>query len=108
MKKAGFMKFMRNAVRVAKAFAFKDHPFLAQIIPMRKCNLSCAYCNEYEKGTEPVPLDEVKGWINKLADLGTAHVTIPGGEPMMHPELDEIIAHIRKRGMIAGLITNGY
>jgi MoaA/NifB/PqqE/SkfB family radical SAM enzyme len=108
MKKAGFIRFMRNAVRVVKAFAFKGHPFLAQIIPMRKCNLSCAYCNEYEKGTEPVPLDKVKGWIDKLADLGTAHVTISGGEPMMHPELDEIITHIRKRGMIAGLITNGY
>jgi MoaA/NifB/PqqE/SkfB family radical SAM enzyme len=108
MKKGGLTRFTRNAIRVAKAFAFKDHPFLAQIIPMRNCNLSCAYCNEYEKGTSPVPLDEVKGWIDKLADLGTAHVTISGGEPMMHPELDEIIAYIRKRGMIAGLITNGY
>lgn len=108
MKKGGFTRFTRNAIRVAKAFALKDHPFLAQIIPMRNCNLACAYCNEYEKGTNPVPLDEVKGWIDKLADLGTAHVTISGGEPMMHLELDEIIAHIRKRSMIAGLITNGY
>lgn len=108
MKKRSLIRFMRNAMGVVKALAFKDHPFLAQIIPMRNCNLECAYCNEYEKGTKPVPLDEVKGWVNKLADLGTAHVTISGGEPMMHPELDEIIAHIRKRGMISGLITNGY
>ena len=108
MRKGDFLRFTRNAIRVSKALAFKDRPFLAQIIPMRNCNLSCAYCNEYEKGVKPVPLDEVIGWVDKLADLGTAHVTISGGEPMMHPELDEIIAHIRKRDMIAGLITNGY
>lgn len=75
---------------------------------MRNCNLSCAYCNEYEKGTKPVSLDEVIGWVDKLASLGTAHVTISGGEPMMHPQLDGIIAHIRRRKMISGLITNGY
>ena len=46
--------------------------------------------------------------LNKLADLGTSIVTISGGEPMMHPELDQIIQHIRTRGMIAGLISNGY
>jgi MoaA/NifB/PqqE/SkfB family radical SAM enzyme len=46
--------------------------------------------------------------VNKLADLGTSVITISGGEPLLHPELDEIIRRIRKRGMIAGLITNGY
>jgi MoaA/NifB/PqqE/SkfB family radical SAM enzyme len=31
-----------------------------------------------------------------------------GGEPLLHPELDAIIAHMRRRGIIAGMITNGY
>jgi MoaA/NifB/PqqE/SkfB family radical SAM enzyme len=35
-------------------------------------------------------------------------VTISGGEPLLHPELDDIIRRIRSNGMIAGLITNGY
>ena len=46
--------------------------------------------------------------VDKLAALGTAVITISGGEPLLHPELDEIIRRIRKYGMIAGLITNGY
>jgi len=46
--------------------------------------------------------------LDKLADLGVSIITISGGEPMLHPELDGIIAHIRRRGMIAGMITNGY
>jgi MoaA/NifB/PqqE/SkfB family radical SAM enzyme len=46
--------------------------------------------------------------IDKLGALGTAVVTISGGEPLLHPELDEVIRRIRANGMIAGLITNGY
>jgi MoaA/NifB/PqqE/SkfB family radical SAM enzyme len=46
--------------------------------------------------------------IDQLALLGTEIVTVSGGEPMMHPELDAILRRIRERGMIAGLITNGF
>jgi MoaA/NifB/PqqE/SkfB family radical SAM enzyme len=46
--------------------------------------------------------------LDKLAELGTSIVTISGGEPLMHPELDEIISRIRSHKMIAGLISNGY
>ena len=40
--------------------------------------------------------------------MGTSIITISGGEPLLHPELEEIIRHIRKHGMIAGMITNGF
>jgi len=46
--------------------------------------------------------------INHLGDLGTTIVTFSGGEPILHPDLDDLIAQVRKRGMLAGLITNGY
>src|SRR6185503_9795041 len=62
----------------------------------------------YEHTSKPIKLDTINARLNKLADLGTSIVTISGGEPMMHPELDHIINHIRVRGMIAGLISNGY
>jgi len=50
----------------------------------------------------------MKKRLDILADMGTSIITISGGEPLMHPELEEIIRHIRKRGMIAGMITNGF
>jgi MoaA/NifB/PqqE/SkfB family radical SAM enzyme len=84
------------------------HPILAQIVPMRRCNLSCAYCNEYDKTSDPVPLPTMLRRIDRLAELRTGIVTISGGEPMMHPELDAIIRRVRDRGMLAGLITNGF
>lgn len=99
---------LREIRMVAKGVASSRHPILAHIIPMRKCNLSCTYCNEYDDFSKPVAIDVMLGRIDKLADLGTTIVTISGGEPLLHPELDDIIRRIRDRGMLAGMITNGY
>ncbi len=93
---------------IAKGLASTDHPIMAHIIPIRRCNLSCEYCNEYDDFSKPVPLDTMKRRIDHLARLGTSIVTISGGEPLLHPELDEIIAHMREYPILAGLITNGY
>src|SRR6201996_8539050 len=98
----------REYAMVARALASTAHPVLAQIIPMRFCNLSCGYCNEYDKVSEPVPLEEMYRRIDHLGRLGTAMVGISGGEPLTHPQLDDIIRRIRKNGAIAGMITNGY
>jgi MoaA/NifB/PqqE/SkfB family radical SAM enzyme len=46
--------------------------------------------------------------VDLLAELGTTVITISGGEPLLHPELEQVIRRIRRNGMIAGLITNGY
>ena len=81
---------------------------MAQIVPMRRCNLSCAYCNEYDDVSKPVPLAEMERRIDDLGRLGTSIITISGGEPLLHPELDDIIRRIRKVGAMAGMITNGY
>ena len=99
---------VRGAKMVAKALASTDHPLLAHIIPMRRCNLACTYCNEFDDFSKPVPLEEMFRRIDKLGALGTSVVTISGGEPLMHPELDDIIRRIRANGSVAGLITNGY
>ena len=99
---------MRELRMIGKALLSTGHPVLAHLIPMRRCNLSCAYCNEYDRDSKPVPLAVIRHRLDLLADLGTSVVTISGGEPTLHPELDAVITHIRRRSMIAGLITNGY
>jgi MoaA/NifB/PqqE/SkfB family radical SAM enzyme len=98
----------RELRMIAKGLVSTDHPILAHIIPMRRCNLACTYCNEFDDHSKPVPLETVGQRIDLLARLGTTIVTISGGEPLLHPDLDEIIAHIRRRRAIAGMITNGY
>ena len=58
--------------------------------------------------SKPVPTETMIERIDHLAQLGTSVVAFSGGEPMLHPDLDVLISRIRERGMMAGLITNGY
>ncbi|HBY63561.1 MAG TPA: radical SAM protein [Solibacterales bacterium] len=81
---------------------------MAHIIPIRRCNLACKYCNEYDDYSKPVPTEVMLERIDTLGRLGTTIVTMSGGEPLLHPELDQLIARVRKVGALAGLITNGY
>ncbi len=99
---------IRELRMIAYGLASKNHPVLAHIIPMRRCNLSCTYCNEYDDVSKPVPIETMYERLDHLAKLGTTIITISGGEPLLHPDLDLIIARIRRHGMIAGMITNGY
>src|SRR4029450_666721 len=100
-KARSFREFVRGLTHTA-------HPLLVQIIPTRRCNIDCGYCNEYDKVSAPVPADTLGRRIDKLKELGTSVVAFSGGEPMLHPDLDDLIRHIRRCGMMAGLITNGY
>jgi signal transduction histidine kinase len=61
----------RELKMIAKGLFSTDHPIQVHIIPMRRCNLSCAYCNEYDDFSDPVPLEEMYRRIDKLAALGT-------------------------------------
>ena len=99
---------LRGVGKIARALASTDHPLLAHIIPMRRCNLACTYCNEFDDFSKPVPRETMFSRVDKLGELGTSVVTISGGEPLLHPELDDIIGRIRHNGIVAGMITNGY
>ena len=81
---------------------------MAHIIPIRRCNLACTYCNEYDSFSKPVTLETMRERIEQLGNLKTGVITLSGGEPLLHPELDEIIRAIRQHATLAGLITNGY
>ena len=93
---------------VLRGMVSTKHPLLAHIIPTRRCNLSCGYCNEYDDFSPPIPIDAMLRRIDLLAGLRTAAVTLSGGEPLLHPEVEDIIRRIRHHGMISGIITNGY
>ena len=99
----------RSGVRFLwSALSSRHNPLLAQMVVTRRCNLSCGYCNEYDKTSPPVPLERLLAQIDRLAALRTATVTCTGGEPLLHPGLPELIAAIRRHGMIATMITNGF
>src|SRR5271165_5813377 len=85
---------VRELKMIAKGLASTDHPIMAHIIPIRRCNLACKYCNEYDDYSKPIPLETMKRRIDDLARLGTSILTLSGGEPLLHPDLDEIIVYM--------------
>jgi MoaA/NifB/PqqE/SkfB family radical SAM enzyme len=99
---------MRGVPMAFRAIVDKYHPLLVHLIAVRRCNLSCSYCNEYDSTSSPVPTEVMLERIDHLARLGTAFVTFSGGEPLIHPDLDRLVSHARERAMAVTLITNGY
>jgi MoaA/NifB/PqqE/SkfB family radical SAM enzyme len=93
---------------VRRGLFAKRSPLLAQMVVTRFCNLDCAYCNEFDKVSKPVPLNDLLARIDDLARLDTAVVTCTGGEPLTNPHMPEVIRHIRARGMVATMNTNGF
>lgn len=105
---AALKRRLREIGMLAWGAVHTGHPIMAHVIPIRRCNLSCAYCNEYDDTSKPVDTETMLERIDDLGRLGTAIMTISGGEPLLHPDLDQIIRRIRSHGAVAGLITNGY
>lgn len=101
-------RLYRETRMVAWAMKSTRHPVLAHVVTTRRCNLACTYCSEFDDFSKPVPTEEMFRRIDLLAKLGTTVVTLTGGEPMLHPDLEKVIARIRSNGMIAISVTNGY
>jgi MoaA/NifB/PqqE/SkfB family radical SAM enzyme len=99
---------LREVRMVIGGLSSPNHPLLVHLIPVRRCNLACTYCNEFDDFSQPIAIEELLRRVDHLAFLGARIITLSGGEPTLHPQLDELISHIRGHGMIAGLITNGY
>jgi MoaA/NifB/PqqE/SkfB family radical SAM enzyme len=98
----------RIALDLVSAAFDTTRPLVTNLIITRRCNLSCGYCFEYDKVSPPIALDTLRERIDHLARLRAVFVTLTGGESLLHPEADAIVAYVRERGMTPFLNTNGY
>lgn len=85
-------------------------PWFTQLVVLRRCNLSCTYCNEFDQVSDPVPLETLKARARKLKELGAYSINLTGGEPTMHPGLPELIRYCRHelKFLNTSMITNGF
>src|ERR1700675_3656994 len=87
------LRFLRTRLRelrmIGKALVSTKHPILVHIIPNRRCNLACTSCNEFDDFSKPVAMEEMKNRVDVVAGMATSMITMSGGEPLMHPEIDE-------------------
>src|SRR5580765_1832854 len=83
-------------------------PLQCSLYVTDRCNLDCTYCTEYDNSRPHPSLDDLKKWIRKIRDLGTMRIALVGGEPLMHPNIVEIVRYCRDLGFATSLTTNGF
>ena len=95
--------YLRSARRL-----FDSKPLQCSLYVTDQCNLDCAYCTEYDNTQPHPPLADLVRWLTKIRDLGTVRVALVGGEPLLHPDIVEIVRHARRLGLATSLTTNGF
>jgi MoaA/NifB/PqqE/SkfB family radical SAM enzyme len=98
---------VKNLLTAAPRILFTNAPLDAQLIVTRRCNLSCGYCSEFDNFSDPVPTSDLKERIDALHRLHSANITMLGGEPLMHPDIAELVAYAGRRSNTS-VVTNGF
>lgn len=91
------------------ASRLRGHPLLviASLYPTHRCNLRCVYCNSPFLNTAELSTAQWFEVIDQLAALGCRRVLILGGEPLLRPDVPDMIDRVRGRGMTSVLTSNG-
>ena len=83
-------------------------PIAAHLYVTDRCNLDCAYCTEYDNSVPHPELDNLRRWIDKIAELGCIRLGLQGGEPLDHPDIVAIVRHAKSRDLKTTMSTNGF
>jgi MoaA/NifB/PqqE/SkfB family radical SAM enzyme len=74
-----------------------------------RCNLDCFFCyNDLELRGRPMSLADYRQFFEDLASLSCLHLTLSGGEPLVHPRFFEIAASARETGFLLRIKSNGH
>ncbi len=104
---------MRQSIRLG-TYLFKQKllrkekfPLLVELEPLFACNLKCAGCGKIEHPAsvlkQRMPVDKA---INAVVESGAPMVSIAGGEPLMHKDIDKIVEGLLAKRKIVFLCTN--
>ena len=84
-------------------------PLSIYIVLTNRCNNRCVYCRTHDLPQIDVwTTESLKKTISEMKACGTRRIHLTGGEPMLRPDIGEIIAHAKKLGFFIGMSTNGY
>ena len=85
----------------------KRYPLVLMLEPLFRCNLACAGCGKIQYPAQILRKQlTVEQCIQAVEECGVPVVSIPGGEPLMHPEIDRIVAALVERRKYIYLCTN--
>ncbi|MGK5740431.1 adenosyl-hopene transferase HpnH [Micromonospora sp. URMC 103] len=104
---------LRQSLRIARYLAGqkirrqKRFPLLLELEPLFACNLKCAGCGKIQQPASllkrRMPVEQA---VAAVEECGAPMVSIAGGEPLMHPEIDKMVAELVRRKKFVFLCTN--
>src|SRR5258706_14599633 len=85
----------------------KRYPLIMMLEPLYRCNLACAGCGKIQYPAHILKKDlSVEECMAATDECATPIVSIPGGEPLMHPQIDKIVEGLVERKKYVYLCTN--
>lgn len=94
----------RRAVEERRAY----RPLYVKIKLMFGCNLKCEMCNHWRETREPpLTIARFKETLGELAALGCRKIHFSGGEPLLRPQVPDLVAHATALGLRVTMTTNG-
>jgi hopanoid biosynthesis associated radical SAM protein HpnH len=104
----------RQAVRIGAYLAKnklkrrKQFPLVVELEPLFACNLACPGCGKIQHPTEVLRKRvSVEQAVAAMEECGAPVVSIAGGEPLLHPEIDRMVEALVERKLFVYLCTNG-
>jgi hopanoid biosynthesis associated radical SAM protein HpnH len=104
-----FFKEMRLGAYVVKQklLGRKRYPLVLMLEPLFRCNLACAGCGKIDYPDDILNRRmSVQECLDAVDECGAPMVAIPGGEPLIHKEIGEIVSGIVARRKFVSLCTN--
>ncbi len=100
---------LRAARGLWAAWRGQPRPLLGTLIVTYRCDLACGMCDLPTRGERGRELDAggLRGVLDAFFDLGVLGVGVTGGEPMLRPDLHDLLRHGSDRGLLMHLNTNG-
>ncbi|MBI2834963.1 MAG: radical SAM protein [Acidobacteria bacterium] len=93
---------------LASRLTATPRPFFVQYSLLNACNAACAYCNSPNRQDHPLTLAEHRRVLHEFARLGAVRIKFLGGEPLLCPDIEELVEDVRRLGMRSAMVTNGF
>ena len=82
-------------------------PLIVSWVLTHRCNLRCRYCSRFNPGEHELDTATLLRLMNKFVDRGMRIISLTGGEPLAHPDIDIIIDALYRRGVRIYMNSNG-
>ena len=98
---------LRPVLGALRAVVQRRHPYFAHFFVTERCNLKCSYCEVWRAPARELPLAEQKLVIDRIVEMGASCLSFTGGEPLLCPNLGDLVAHAAARGLFTRVTSNG-